>query len=333
MENLQGKRIDVTIAVPVYNVENYLRRCLNSLVSQSYEYKEILIVNDGSDDDSLGIIQEYAKKYSFVRYIDQPNAGLAEVRNICVREALGEYISFIDSDDFVVEGLYEHIMPIIIKYNVDIMCYGVINLYENKRNTDFIKNINTYAESIKIFTAEQALDEFLLPNNIDVITCNKIIKRSLYEGILYPVGKLYEDMFTNYKLIAKAKNIYTTNYKYYVYCHRDSSIGGMKYNEKTMDLYSAFTEVYNYSLVHGLDKPVYLHVGYATWLVIVLNIMIRSGYKDDAYKKQVIDFVKKHIKEINNSTYLNTIRKVQFNILIISYALYKYAYLKYISIT
>lgn len=330
MENIQQSEIMLTIAVPVYNVEKYLERCLESLVSQKYESKEILIINDGSKDNSLEIIEKYAEKYSFIRYIDQPNAGLAAVRNRCVEEAKGNYISFIDSDDYVVNGLYGHLMPIILENDIDIMCYGVVNLYENRDDGSSINNINNFKEELKDFTSEEALDEFLLPNNIDVITCNKIIRKSLYENIKYPEGKLYEDMFTNYKLVAKAKKICSTNYKYYVYCHRDSSIGGMKYNEKTMDLYRAVTEVFEYSQKNGLKEPINLNVGYATWLVVLLNIMIRSDYQDMLYRKKVKNFVKVHLNEINRCTYLNKTRKIQMNILVKSFPLYVLTYKIYL---
>lgn len=247
MENISKEELMLTIAIPVYNVEKYLKRCLDSLVNQNYFSKEIIIINDGSKDGSLEIIKEYEKEYSFIRLIDQPNAGLAAVRNRCIKEARGRYISFIDSDDYVLDGLYEHLMPYIVSNNIDIMCFGVINFYENKPNDKIFKNINSSEECIKCYSNKEALDEFLLPNNIDVITCNKIIKKEIFEGTQYPVGKLYEDMFTNYKIVSKAKKIYSTNYKYYVYCHRDSSIGGMEYNEKTIDLYKAVTEVYEFS--------------------------------------------------------------------------------------
>lgn len=331
METSQNESIILTIAVPVYNVGKYLDRCLESLVTQKFYNKEILIVNDGSTDNSLDIIKKYANKYSFVRYIDQLNEGLAAVRNRCIKEAKGRYISFIDSDDYVLEDTYTHLMPYIIENDIDIMCFGVINIYENKNNKTIIQNINDKDEIIKIFTKEQALDEFLLPNNIDVITCNKIIKKEIYKGIEYPIGKLYEDMFTNYKLIMNAKNIASTNYSYYVYCHRESSIGGMKYNEKTMDLYRAVTEVYEYALIEGLNKPIHLNVGYATWLIVVLNIMIRSNHSDEQYKIEVMNFIKSHIDEINNSTYLNLTRKIQMNLLIRSFDLYRLAYKCYLA--
>lgn len=320
----------LTIAIPVYNVEKYLKRCLNSLVNQKYLSKEILIINDGSKDGSLEIIKEYANKYECVRYIDQENAGLAAVRNRCIREAKGKYISFIDSDDYVLDGLYEHLIPFIEKNEIDIMCYGVENLYENTSDTSNLYNLNNKEEIISYFSTEEALDEFLLPNNIDVITCNKIIRRDLYNGIEYPTGKLYEDMFTNYKLVAKANKICSTNYIYYVYCHRESSIGGMKYNSKTMDLYRAVTEVYEYSNKNGLTKPKHLNVGYITWLVVVLNIMIRSEHRDKIYRKRVQQKLRKHIKEINSDEYLNRTRKIQYNILAISFYVYKIIYLGYL---
>lgn len=330
MERFSKNTVMLTIAVPVYNVEKYLNRCLESLVKQDYLDKEILIINDGSKDESMEIVRTYAEKYPFVRYIDQPNAGLAAVRNRCIREAKGEYISFIDSDDYVLEGIYSHLMPYIKSNEIDIMCYGVVNLYENREQSEQLKNVNNCPEVINRFTSKEALDEFFLPNNIDVITCNKIIRKKLYEGILYPVGKLYEDMFTNYKVIAKADKIASTNYQYYVYCHRETSIGGMKYNEKTMDLYRAITEAYEYIKESGLENPRQLNVGYATWLLVVLNIMIRSQYEDVEYKRIVRTFIRGHVKEINKSSYLNLTRKIQMNLLIMCYPLYKVAYKKYL---
>lgn len=323
--NNQGN-VTLTIAVPVYNVEPYLKRCLDSLVNQKYQKKEILIVNDGSSDNSLAIIKSYAKKYNYIRYIDQTNKGLAYVRNVCVKEAKGKYISFIDSDDFVLDDLYEHLMPIVERKNVDIMCFGVLNLYENSKNKLCFSEINKKNEILKLYSSVDALDEFFLPNNIDVITCNKIIKKSLYDGIDYPQGKLYEDMFTNYKIISKSKTILCSSNKYYVYCHRASSIGGMKFNDKTMDLYKAVTEVYNYINSVPNKNRQHLNSGYATWLVVVLNIMIRSNHYDLNYIKLVKTFVKEHINEICKDNYLNLTRKIQFILLAFSYPLYKIFY-------
>ncbi len=327
---MQKNQIDLTIAVPVYNVEKYLRRCLDSLVGQDYESREILIVNDGSTDNSLSICREYAEKYEYIRLINQENKGLAAVRNICIKEARGAYISFIDSDDYVLPGLYSHLMPMLIKDHTDIMCFGFIDNYEDRADCPDIHYSNDCEEKIKLFTAAEALDEMLLPNNIDVITCNKIFKKDLFKNISYPRDMLYEDMFTNYKVIASAEKICSTNYKFYVYCHRESSIGGMKFSEKTMNLVDAVNEVYEFAKIHGLEKPVHLNVGYTFWLVVVLNIMIRSGHKDKAYLKQTRAAVKKHFFEIWNDKYIGITRKIQLSLVLCPYMFYKAVYLRYL---
>lgn len=329
MNSISNNDIDLTIAVPVYNVEKYLRRCLDSLVTQDYKKKEILIINDGSTDHSLDIIKEYSRKYNCVRYIDQENKGLAFVRNRCIEEARGKFISFIDSDDFVLPCLYSNLMPYIISENIDIMCFGVVNYYyeSNNFNAQNLEKINSKSENKIVFSKQQALDEFLLPNNIDTITCNKIIKLELYKGIKYPIGKLYEDMFTNYKLFENASLIASTNYKYYVYCHRKTSISGLKFNSKTLDLYKAVTEVYEYSKKYGLKPAVHLNSGYVKWLVVVLNIMIRSYHTDITYRNLVKKFIKQNLKEILFDRYVSSVNKFQILLIAYSYPIYKKLYI------
>lgn len=328
MNRISDNDIDLTIAIPVYNVEKYLRRCLDSLVTQDYKKKEILIINDGSTDHSLDIIKEYSHKYHCIRYINQENKGLAYVRNRCIEEARGKYISFIDSDDFVLPSLYSNLMDYILSKNIDIMCFGVVDCYESRNfNVKKFEKINSNSENISIFSKQEALDEFLLPNNIDVITCNKIIKLELYKEIKYPIGKLYEDMFTNYKLFKNASLIASTNYKYYVYCHRKTSIGGLKFNSKTLDLYKAVTEVYEYTKQYGLQPAVHLNSGYVKWLIVVLNIMIRSYHTDLTYRCLVKKFIKKNLKEILFDPYVNSVNKFQILLIAYSYPIYKRLYL------
>ena len=187
--------IKLTVAVPVYNVKKYLKRCLESLIKNRIDDYEILLVNDGSTDGSGDICNEYSSKYDFIRVIHQDNKGLAEVRNVCIKNARGEYISFIDSDDYIVENTYSHLMNLVYNFEADILCFGVIDLYENV--DEKVESINDCEEIITELTPQEALEEMLLPKHVDVITCNKIIKKSLYENIFYPSGKLYEDMFTN----------------------------------------------------------------------------------------------------------------------------------------
>lgn len=316
----------ITIAIPVYNVEQYLRRCLNSLINQDISSCEVLLVNDGSKDNSLQICREYASKYDFIRLINQDNHGLAYVRNICIKEARGEYISFVDSDDFIIAGAYDNLKRIIEKYGADVIVYGCINEYGNVSSDYSYKNDK---EVITEFTPQEAIDSLFIDPRIDVITCNKVIRKKLFDGVNYPVGKLYEDMFTNYKVISKANKIVSTSNKYYVYCHRPGSIGGMKYSEKTMDLYRAATEVHEFG-VGFCNKIENLNVGYLHWMIVVVNAMIRTGIYDNQY----ICLVKKYAKTIRNEILENKcigkIRKIQMIIFSYSFIIYSILYKMYI---
>ena len=191
----------LTVAIPVYNVDKYLRRCIDSILTNKIDNYEILLVDDGSKDKSGVICDEYANQYDFIRVIHKKNSGLADVRNICIKEAKGEFVSFVDSDDYLSNNAYSNLMKIQKEYNADIVCFGVNDIYDGIDNKiDSLKN-----EEIKCFTNKEALSLMLLPGYIDVITCNKIIRKSLFDNIEYPVGKLYEDMFTNYKVVYKPK--------------------------------------------------------------------------------------------------------------------------------
>ena len=205
--------LDLSVVVPVYNVEKYLRRCLVSLVDDlgCVDNKELILINDGSLDDSYSICEEFASKYKYIRVINQENQGLAEVRNRGIAEAEGEFISFIDSDDFIRKGLFNHALELLHKYSADIFCFKCLNVYEGKDNYDEITSIIPKNEKLKFFTKAEALDQIFFDNYIDVITCNKIIKKECFNSIVYPAGKYYEDMFTTYKVLKNASMIISSN--------------------------------------------------------------------------------------------------------------------------
>ena len=321
-------KIKLTVAVPVYNVQKYLRRCIDSLIKNKVDEYEVLLVDDGSTDESGKICDEYASIYDYIRVIHQQNKGLAEVRNVCIKNAKGEFISFIDSDDFIGENCYSHLLKIMHETKADIMCYGVIDLYEGYENNG--SKSNDYEETIVTLTGREALEEMLLPKHVDVITCNKIIRKSLYDGIYYPPGKLYEDMFTNYKVIAKANKVVSTNYKYYYYYHRKGSIGRTAFNPKTMDLARATDEVFRFGKEFCGSKIDNLKVGRLFWHVVVINFMIKSNTYDYAFIKEAQKFGKKNSLVIVKNSYITVTRKIQLLIFSYCFGLYKLLYMIYI---
>ena len=210
----------ISVIVPVYNVERFLRECIESIISQTYKDLEIILVNDGSTDKSPLICEEYKKIDARVIVLHKENGGLSDARNKGIDISTGEYIGFVDSDDFIENDMYELLLNNIKKVEADIATCGVIS--------EKVKDKNFYKEEI-IVNAHDGLKEMLMERSMNTSACDKLYKRSLFDEIRYPKDKLYEDLYTTYKLLHKANKIvisnqkkyYYTNYKYYFTFHID----------------------------------------------------------------------------------------------------------------
>ena len=219
-ENYKIKNEKVSVIVPVYNVEKYLKRCLDSIIDQTYSNIEIILIDDGSTDNSGTICDRYTKNDKRIIVIHKENGGLSSARNAGIEIATGKYLCFIDSDDYIENDMIEYLYCGIKKYDVDIATCGFSNIYSTGR-----KECITIPKEDIIYSKKDALDIHLLSGYIDDITCNKMFKKKLYENIRYPEGYLYEDMITTYKLINKANKVALRPNSKYNYCKRNDSIG------------------------------------------------------------------------------------------------------------
>lgn len=202
----------VSIIIPVYNVEPYIRRCVYSVINQTYNNLEIILVNDGSNDNSPQICDELAKIDKRIIVIHKKNGGLSDARNAGLDICRGEFISFIDSDDWVNENFIKTLLSQALKLNADII------IGENIR-TDGIIPVFTQAPQTKLYSAKEALLHLFSQNHVAfVISCGKLYKRNLFSSLRFPIGKYHEDEFTTYILFYKSKKIvYTTEILYYYY--------------------------------------------------------------------------------------------------------------------
>ncbi len=217
---------NISIIIPVYNAEKYLKRCLDSVLKAKIEETEIIIINDGSKDNSLKIIKEYANKYEFIRYISKKNEGLAATKNLGIMEAKGKYISFIDSDDTVNENFFKDSLEFMQK-NYDIIIYDFNNI------TNEGSFITEAKSSLYINYTEK---EALLYTSIMPSSCNKIIKTELYRKIkLFPIRIIYEDLATTPQIFLLAKKIKYMNKAYYNYHINNTSIMRNDDNKKHME--------------------------------------------------------------------------------------------------
>ncbi len=213
----------ITVIVPVYNTAPYLRRCLDSVCGQTYTNLEIICVNDGSTDDSASILAEYAARDARVKVISQPNAGLSAARNAALKVAMGEYVTGVDSDDYLSLDAYRHIMQH-LNAPVDIVCFGVQVVDEHGEDTPSAYFELQYQGLLNC--GDVAL------KRVNVPFCNKLWRRSYLQelGIRFPVGLLHEDAAFYYAAAPMAKNFLFVPEKAYYYVQRSSSIMHSSYD-------------------------------------------------------------------------------------------------------
>lgn len=322
----------LSVIVPIYNMEKYLARCLESIVYELSQFDpkevELLLINDGSKDSSATICNSYMDKYSYIRVMNQTNQGLSNVRNRGIKEARGKYISFVDSDDFVNKGYYTHFIYLLEKYSADIYCFRCAHYFEGmQRKTVYI---DEKKERIELLDKKEALNLIFYENYIDIITCNKIIRKECFDNVQYPEGRLFEDMFTTYKIVSNANSIIFSTLPYYAYCHRPGSIGTSQFNDKTYDLVDAARETYM-SACEICGDTDELKVGLLYWEIVVANKMIKSKKIDTNYIVEIRNKSRNIWCKVLKNKKLSAIRKVELILFGIDFNLYKSIYEKYIS--
>lgn len=230
-------RPEISIIVPVYNVEIYLEKCLNSIIGQSFTNYEIILVNDGSTDNSGEICDEYCKKDERIRVINKDNGGLSSARNAGIKVAQGEFIGFVDSDDWIDKDMYKELYMLCTTRNSDISICKLGREINGKLVNDdevcFIKEMNNIEGMRELFRG--VLYRFS--------ACNKLFKRSLFERIEFPEGRIHEDLATTYRLFAKANKAVYSNNIGYIYVKRENSILTTRFNEKRLDAFIGWDEI------------------------------------------------------------------------------------------
>lgn len=293
----------VSIIVPVYNVEKYVSKCIDSLLKQTYKNIEIVLVNDGSKDNSYKICEELSKKDNRIHLYTKENGGLSSARNFGIKKASGKFITFVDSDDYISDTFVETLYVNLVDTNADISCCGYQMIYDNK--IIYINNGN----EIKIYDKITALEKLYLTNDIGMIFCNKLFKKELFENILFPIGQCFEDINTIYKIIDKSNIIvYNPECKYY-YIQRSDSINGKnfknkKFNVSIYDLYNANMEVYSFLNKNYPDVAKKVIVQIINYNLRVINQMIRYNVKNDNIINTTLEIIKEnkcYIKKSKNS--------------------------------
>lgn len=265
----------VSIIVPVYNVEKYIERCLNSLVNQTLKDIEIIIVNDGSADGSKGIIQKYLNKYKNIVYLEKENGGLSSARNYGIPYAKGEYIGFVDSDDYVELTMYEKMYNKAIEEKSDMVECDFIWEYPNKKREDIGKIYSSKKEAIV---------------EARVVAWNKIIKKDIIEKtkITFPEGLRYEDIEFFYKIVPYLDKISFVKETLVHYVQRESSIANTQ-NERTGEIFKIWENVLNYYIENNIFNEYRSELEYSYTRILLCSSLKRiTKVKDKKVRKALI---------------------------------------------
>ena len=279
----------ISIIVPVYNVEEYIHRCIDSILAQTFTDFELILVNDGSPDQCGKICDEYAENDSRIKVIHKKNGGLSDARNAGLEIAQGEYIGFVDSDDYIEHDMYEKLIEACKEDNSQLAMCGRYKVLGEE-----LKPMFSF-KGRKIWQSREAIEKLLTWDNIDSSAWDKLFSRNLFEELRFPVGKYNEDIYIMTQIIHQAgKIVHIGDAKYY-YFHRLDSITTENFSEKKLDLLEANQKVTE------LVKKYYPHLEMKVESFNLKGIIYLSGLLQD-----------KHCKKEYSMSY-NLIKKQLYN--------------------
>lgn len=218
----------ISVIIPVYNVSKYLSRCINSVRTQAH-VKEILLIDDGSTDDSGILCDAYAAMEPLVKVLHKENAGLSSARNAGLDLAQGEYVAFVDSDDFLEPGAYEKLLSCAQRHEADLVCAGRSDLIGGIGD----KTLGLCPETEETVTGPEFVARMFTWQGVDSAAWDKLYKRSLFDGLRYPEGKICEDVPVTYRAALKANKVALLPEPVYVYYHRPGSITTAPVSQKS----------------------------------------------------------------------------------------------------
>ncbi|MBR2996963.1 glycosyltransferase [Candidatus Saccharibacteria bacterium] len=286
----------ISIIVPVYNVELYLPKCLNSIKSQTYSNLEIILIDDGSADNSGKLCDNFATNNSHIKVIHQKNQGLSVARNAGLKVATGDFVTFVDSDDTVSPEYVEYLYKLIDKYHAQLAIAATEEIFPDGHT------INRGAGyRAAVYTTAECLDHMLAEDGFNVTAWSKLYARELFKGIKFPVGALHEDLATTYQTILKCDSVAYGPEPKYQYYQRPDSIANSKFSDKKLaiitftdqmcdTIHKKFPE--NEELDWTLKKR-RMHARFS-----VLRLMTAPGVNltqaQQARQQEIVDYLKSH---------------------------------------
>lgn len=281
----------ITIIIPIYNVEKYLNKCIDSVVNQTYKNLEILLVDDGSTDASHAICDEWQIKDTRVKAIHKNNGGVSSARNIGLAAATGDYIVFIDSDDWVVDNFVETLYKSIIKNDADIAICEYLEINEDNKNIS--SQFNRVRLVDKTTTGKDLLKDLVFEKFCSVVVWNKIYKKSIFSNLRFKEGRFHEDEFIIHHILLKSKVVNCFSNPLYYYLIRSNSFMGEGFTVKRLDYLDALEDRAN------VAKEIYgdeLYMKCLVWLINTCVSYFKKIKKSNQLNKEEIKFIFEKIR-------------------------------------
>ena len=307
----------ISIIVPVYNVENYLERCVESILKQTYTNFELLLINDGSTDQSGDLCDQLALRDQRIRVIHKENGGLSAARNTGIDHASSDLIGFIDSDDYIDADMYETLYRQLRESNADLsMCghYDVFHQIPEKQ----VSEIKTWNLS-----SEEAIKMVMEAKVLSVTAVNKLYKKELFNHLKFEVGKIAEDAFIMIRLLDQCQKVAATNEKKYYYVHREYIITTQKFSLKFLNVIEAYEQNANIIREHypAIADVATMRLNWAYFYVLD-RLLIDSDFKDKLLEDKLINYLKQNRVNILRDARFTNARKISFLALLFSRKLY-----------
>ncbi|MEB3024618.1 MULTISPECIES: glycosyltransferase family 2 protein [unclassified Parvimonas] len=313
----------ISVIVPVYNVEKYVKKCLESISNQTYKNIEIIIVNDGATDNSEKICREFVGNEDRAKLYTKENGGLSSARNHGMQFVTGNYVLFIDSDDYISEEMIEELYNNIKAESADVSVCGVYNVYSDGQSPQCKEEIYFSCDR------DGFLKEYFIGEKIPGTICNKLISYEIASKISFPVGKIYEDAFYQFKLVKYAKKYVVTTKPYYYYFHRENSITTKPYTIKNMDCIEIYSNFYDYIKreIPFLSEFAFFRLSYAHFMVFD-KMLLSENYKEIKEYREVLGFLKKNFWKIYKNKNFRKGRRIAVLMLKINIKLYRFLLFK-----
>ena len=281
----------ISVIVPIYKIEGYVEKCIDSIISQTYGNLEIILVNDGSPDNCGKICDDYAKKDPRIKVIHKENGGLSDARNAGLDMSTGKFISFVDGDDYLEVDFIETLYNLIKEHDADVSMVT----FNDVRNGEVTPYLAGDEPELKMFDSLEALKCLLIDRDITSHVWNKFYKAELFEGVRFPYGKVFEDVRVMPQIFKKIKRLVYFNVPKINYVYRDTSILGAYDPKKQRDCAAVLAENFKYlEGIEALDQ--YRCYNFVIWMIRNYKFPVLANEPDLSFLEEHLGLLEEAYK-------------------------------------